>query len=66
MFDFLVVVGFALIGSIIIQVPEDTVVDTFTSNYDDLGHMVFITYVTGSYDSFPDNQLLAFTISKWF
>jgi len=35
-------------------------VNTFTNNYGKLGHMIFIIYVTGSYDSYPDNQLLSF------
>lgn len=65
-FDSLVIVVFALIGNILIKVPETATVDEFTNNYNDLGHMIFNVYVCGSYDSFPDNQLLAFEISKWF
>ena len=59
-FEVVVVFLFALVGNVVIQVPADTVTDTFTNNYSSLGHMVFIMYVTGSYDAFPDNQLLAF------
>ena len=62
----MVVLIFALVGSVLIQVPSGTVTDTFTNNYSSLGHMIFIVYVTGSYDAFPDNQLLAFEISQWF
>ena len=49
-----------------IEVPAGTVTDTFTNNYSSLSHMIFIVYVNGSYDAFPDNQLLAFSISQWF
>lgn len=65
-FECVVVFMFALVGNILIQVPEGTVTDTFTDNYSSLGHMIFIMYVTGSYDAFPDNQLLAFSISQYF
>lgn len=40
--------------------------DSFTNNYSTLGNMVFVIYVTGSYDAFPDNQFLSFSISQWF
>lgn len=65
-FECVVVLIFALVGNILIQVPEGTVTDSFTNNYSSLGNMVFIIYVTGSYDAFPDNQLLSFSISQWF
>ena len=66
MFECVVVLTFALVGSIMIQVPAGTATDPFTNNYSSLSHMIFIVYVTGSYDAFPDNQLLAFSISQWF
>ena len=53
----------ALLGNAMISVPEGTSYNTFTDNYSSLSHMIFIMYVTGSYDAFPDNQLLAFSIS---
>lgn len=62
----MVVLTFALVGNTLIQVPEGTETDSFTNNYTTLGNMVFVVYVTGSYDAFPDNQLLAFSISQWF
>lgn len=65
-FEFVVVLTFALVGNTLIQVPEDTTTDNFTNNYTTLGNMVFVIYVTGSYDAFPDNQLLSFSISQWF
>ena len=65
-FYFLVVVVFGLIANVFISVPESMQVDRFQSNYNSLGHMIFIIYVTGSYDSYPDNQLKAFEISEWF
>lgn len=33
--------------------------DPYKNNYSDLGKMIFIVWVTSSYDSYPDNQLLA-------
>jgi hypothetical protein len=65
-FECVVVFIFALVGNVLIEVPEGTATDSFTNNYSSLGHMIFIMYVTGSYDAFPDNQLLAFSISQWF
>lgn len=66
LFECVVVVIFALVGNSIIQVPPDTEHDAFTNNYGSLGNMIFIVYVTGSYDAFPDNQLLSFSFSQWF
>lgn len=34
-------------------------VDPYRSNYGDLVMMIFNVYVTSSYDSYPDNQMLA-------
>ena len=65
-FEFVVVLVFALVGSTLITVPAGTTTDSFTNNYESLGKMIFIIYVTGSYDAFPDNQFLAFSISQWF
>lgn len=66
LFECVVVLIFALVGNSIIQLPEGTATDAFTNNYGSLGNMIFIVYVTGSYDAFPDNQLLAFSISQLF
>lgn len=66
LFECVVVLIFALVGNSIIQLPEGTITDAFTNNYGSLGNMIFIVYVTGSYDSFPDNQFLSFSISQWF
>ena len=59
-FYLLVVVTFGLIANVLIEVPVDMTVDKFQSNYNSLGHMIFIIYVTGSYDSYPDNQIKSF------
>lgn len=34
-------------------------VDPYKSNYLELDRMIFIVYITASYDVFPDNQTLA-------
>lgn len=34
-------------------------VDPFKTNYDDIGRMIFMVYVTATFDSYPDNQILA-------
>ena len=65
-FYLLVVVAFGLVANVFIEVPPGMAVDRFQSNYNNLGHMIFIIYVTGSYDSYPDNQLKSFEISEWF
>lgn len=65
-FEIVIVLLFALVGNILIDVPQGTTTDPFTNNYSSLSHMIFIIYVTGSYDAFPDNQLVAFQISQWF
>lgn len=39
------------------QYPQN--VDLYKTNYGNLGNMIFIIYVTATYDSYPDNQNLA-------
>lgn len=34
-------------------------VDPYKNDYSDLSHMIFVIYVTATYDSYPDNQILA-------
>jgi hypothetical protein len=60
-----VIVGYALLGNRALtfdpvfkdpQFPQN--VDPYKTNYDDLGRMIFMTYVTATYDSYPDNQTL--------
>lgn len=65
-FFIIVVTAFALIGSNILTInPEyidpkyPTPFDSYKTNYQDLGHMIFIVYVTATFDSYPDNQILA-------
>jgi hypothetical protein len=61
-----VIVGYAMIGNLTLtfnpsfkdpNFPQN--VDPFKSNYGDLGKMIFIVYVTATYDSYPDNQTLS-------
>lgn len=62
----IVVITFALIGSNILTINPNYVdpkypqaFDLYKTNYQDLGHMIFIVYVTATFDSYPDNQILA-------
>lgn len=38
--------------------------DPYKNNYSDLGTMIYVVYVTATYDSFPDNQVLALQNSQ--
>jgi hypothetical protein len=51
-----VIVGFAVIGNQIIQLPKSPDTDPYTNNYNQLDKAIFILYVLSSYDSYPDNQ----------
>ena len=62
----IVVGGFALIGNRALTFDPfyrdptyPKTVDPYQSDYLSLGRMIFIVYVTATYDSYPDNQLLA-------
>lgn len=62
----IIIVGYALIGSRGLtfdpsyQDPNYPIpFDPYKTNYRDLSKMIFMTYVSGTYDSYPDNQLLA-------
>lgn len=62
----LVIVGYALIGSRSLTFDpsfKDPTVsqpfDFYKTNYNSLTQMIFMVYVTATYDSYPDNQLLA-------
>lgn len=62
----IIIVGYALIGSNALTFDpnyQDPVYpipfDQYKSNYGDLKSMIFLVYVTATYDSYPDNQLLA-------
>ena len=39
------------------EFPET--VDPYKNNYSDLGNMIFVMYVLATYDSYPDNEILA-------
>ena len=55
----IVILSFAIVANQIIEIPEGTEYDRFTENYTDLGKCFFIIYVLSSYESYPDNQLVA-------
>jgi len=38
--------------------------DPYKNNYSNLGSMIFVVYVNATYDSFPDNQVLAIQNSE--
>jgi hypothetical protein len=61
-----IIVGYSLLGNRALtfdpnykdpNFPQN--VDPYKTNYGDLVHMIFNVYVTSSYDSYPDNQILA-------
>ena len=39
--------------------------DPFKTNYSSLSTMIFIVYVTATYDSYPDNQVLVIQNSEF-
>jgi hypothetical protein len=60
-----VIVGYALLGNRALTFDpnyKDPIfpqnVDPYKTNYLDLGRMIFMVYVTATYDSYPDNQIL--------
>lgn len=62
----IITVGFAFIGSQTLtfdpnyQDPDfPTPFDPLKSNYNDLGKMIYQVYAVGTYDFYPDNQILA-------
>lgn len=65
-FFVIVVVAFALIGSNTLTIDPNYIdpnypqpFDPYKTNYQNLGHMIFMVYVTATFDSYPDNQTLA-------
>lgn len=61
-----IIVSYAIIGSRSLsfdpnfQDPNYPVAfDEYKTDYNHLGHMIFMVYVTATYDSYPDNQTLA-------
>ena len=62
----LVIIGYALIGSKSLSFDpafKDPTVsqsfDYYKTNYNNFVPMIFTVYVTATYDSYPDNQLVA-------
>jgi hypothetical protein len=61
-----IICGWALIGCRTLTFDPTYVdpnypqyMDPYKNNYSNLGSMIFVVYVTATYDSFPDNQVLA-------
>lgn len=61
-----IITSWALLGSRALTFDPDfkdpnfpLTMDPYKNNYSDLGYMIFIVYVTATYDSYPDNQNLA-------
>ena len=61
-----IIVGYAFIGNKTLTFDPSYVdpdfpqyVDPYRTNYDNLSSMIFIVYVTATYDAYPDNQTLA-------
>lgn len=62
----IVIGGWALIGSRALTFNPEYVdpqypqhIDPYKNDYQNLSHMIFVIYVTATYDSYPDNQILA-------
>lgn len=60
-----VIVGYALLGNRALTYDPNfkdpnfpQVVDPYKTNFGDLGRMIFMVYITATYDSYPDNQIL--------
>jgi hypothetical protein len=62
-----IICAWALIGSRALTFDPNFVdanyplsrMDPYKNNYSNLGDMIFVVYVTATYDSYPDNQLVA-------
>ena len=61
-----IIVGYAFIGNKTLTFDPSFIdpdfpqfVDPYRTNYDNLSSMIFIVYVTATYDAYPDNQTLA-------
>jgi hypothetical protein len=59
-------VGFAFVGSLTITIDPSYVdkddpqtFDELKMNYNNLGKMIYQIYAVGTYDFYPDNQILA-------
>jgi hypothetical protein len=62
----IITIGFAFVGSLTITfdpnyVDQDYPInfDELKANYNDLGRMIYQVYAVGTYDFYPDNQILA-------
>lgn len=61
-----IICAWALIGSRALTFDPNYIdpnfpqrMDPYKNNYSNLGDMIFVVYVTATYDSYPDNQILA-------
>lgn len=66
-----IIVGYALLGNRALTFDpsyKDPIyrqdVDPYKTNYLELDRMIFMVYVTATYDSYPDNQILAIQNSE--
>jgi hypothetical protein len=68
-----IIVGWALIGCQTLNFDPTysnpnplytQYMDPYKNNYSNLGSMIFVVYVASTYDSFPDNQILAMQNSE--
>jgi hypothetical protein len=62
----IITVGFAFVGSLTLTFDPAYVdpdfpqaMDPLKTNYNDLGKMIYQIYAAGTYDFYPDNQILA-------
>lgn len=49
------VVFFSILFKELISVPSTKPLNDYQNNYSRLDRMIFITYILGTYDSYPDN-----------
>jgi len=62
-----VILVFALVCSHVIKMDDPSITThPFKSNYNSLDKMIFITYVMGTYDAYPDNQIAAVQSSTFY
>lgn len=70
LFYVIVMLAFAIVGTVFIHMPESAKqkadYDPILNNYQELSRMIFITYITGTHDSYPNNQLPAIQANIYY
>lgn len=61
----IVIILFGIMANQFIEFPPNYKYDNFTGNYPDLGKSIFLMYVMTTFDSYPDNQLVAIRLNIW-